>query len=884
MAQQQYQSDLGALSRQWVERVKDIRQKARDENRRPDAGRAIESASLDGINIADILPDSDLFAAPVEQEYEEERLFVHSIDMDLFKPGRAPEPVTAPAAAAVKTPESAPAQTPAATAKAAPAVVPAAPPASSPALAPMEPLHRPVERRRSTWVQKIVAASLLVIAAVLIYAAIRLPSLRLHTAASVVPPMPLPVSDTAPADAADSGTGNNGPVSLNMAEEAYFSGQYLIAGEAYQKLIGRVSASFKDDVLIDFLRLRLALCQNGANRPDKAIEQLKKAGASYSPIVRMMAHYHHARIEMQQRHFLEAHMHACQALSLIETIDQVQPWQQELQRNCRFLIAASLSEKTLSLTDNDVHVSANMWPMLETADDPFAALPEEQLRKRLIVGAEKFHRAMLGPRFEANTSGKVREWSITCDGSSVDELLNRFASHAGYDVFWTDKANKAGIRQRPVQMHLAAVTDEQAISMIAGCAGLLAVIGRDSVVSLHYPQEAEYASEQVDLLGKRSISLWRQFSLAFHEDPYLANVHLAMGLLYAQQDLAAEAMAEYKIVANRFPHSPLAPDALYHAGMLKASLLDYHGAYQDLQCLVEQYPDSPMISPAYLSLADMMAKTGDEDGAATLYRKIYFLNASPESQMAASLAAGEIYYHKGDYLQAEKWLTQHIELQKDRIEKDYYHAYYVLGNTRLAMDKKDAACDALRVAVSGELTKQEYVAALTAFVEASIQASRFVEAFDILEETYLSQFSQDDSVKLIVLKSRLLRAMGLTEKAIVMLNDRIDYISDMGLKAQMGYELSCCYADQGQYDLAARKLAQNLELATGEMSNKSTLLLAEINLKQGRDQQALKLCQGLIAPDVDEAIRGQAMTLIAAIHQKQNNYDHAALILMGQTQ
>lgn len=893
MTQQTQQSDLGALSREWFERVKDIRRKARDENEQPDAGHAIESASLNGINIADILPDSDLFAAPVVHDFGPDHIFSGPVDTELFNAAQKPTRTqsSAPKAAPEAAPHAAPKAAPKASLKAS---LKAAPQAATKTVdlptinpIPAEVGGRRVERRRSNWVLKVVAASLLVIASVLIYGAVRLPKMW---QSEWVPDQKFVQQDsqpTAPDEATlaeDDGYVDDGTaVSLQSADDAFFSGQFVSAGLSYKKLIGKVSATFKDDVLIDFLRLRMALCLNETDGPDKAIGQLKVAAGSYSPIVRMMAHFYSAQIEMERQQYMSAHRSACASLALVDTVYENQPWCQQLRRNCHFLIASAISEQSLSLSNDDKKIPDDMWKLLDAADDPFAGLQEEQLRTLLIAGSEKLRLAMLGPRIKADTSGNVRQWTITCDGASVDELLNRFGAAGGFDVRWTAGANKAGIRQRSIQMHLPAVTDEQAAAMISGCAGLLSVIGDDQVITIYNPSEYEVVSEQIKLLGTRSVSLWRQFLLAFHEDRYLPNVHLALGLLYAQQDLATESMAEYKIVANRFPHSPLAPVSLYNSGMLKASLRDYAGAYKDLQSLVEQYPDCPMVSHAYLSLADMTAKTGDEDGAASLYRKIYYLNASIDSQAIAALRAGEIYYRRGDYGQAQKWLRQHIDLKKDFPDKDFYHAYYMLGKTRLAMGDTDAACVDLNKAVRGELPKSEYVEALTAFVEACMESGHYVLAFDVLEETYLSQFSQGDSVKLMVLKSRLLRTMGLTEKAVSLLRDRLDYITDSSMKAQMGYELSLCYIDLDELEMAAKRLARNLELsAPGHMTHQSSLLLAQVSLQLGRDGQAMTLCENLLKQNTSNDIHQEATEMLALIHSQKKNYDHAALVLMGQ--
>ena len=122
----------------------------------------------------------------------------------------------------------------------------------------------------------------------------------------------------------------------------------------------------------------------------------------------------------------------------------------------------------------------------------------------------------------------------------------------------------------------------------------------------------------------------------------------------------------------------------------------------------------------------MTAKTGSSEEAAKLYRKIYYLNTTSESQAAAALAAGEIYYQTEDFGLAQKWLTQYIDLGKgkDVSDKDISHAYYMLGKACLGLGKTEAACVALQKAVGGHLPKQEYVDAISALVQGCIEAGK----------------------------------------------------------------------------------------------------------------------------------------------------------------
>ena len=851
---------------------------ARDESQRPDADHSIESAVLDGVNIAEILPDSELFAQPVSSDLPQQQIFAGDVDVELFKPADPADPVDNKP---VEKPQSPPLP-------------------SSASSAPSFVTSDSATPKRSSFFQKIVAISLVLIAVMLIYGVVVLSLMRPDGLSELLPQpvakeqqQPQPVKTMTPEESEQQKTeelaaaeDDGQPVSLRIADNFYLSGDYSQATIAYKKLIGKVSVNAKDEILKDFLRLRMALCLKETKGPVQSIGQLKSAAKSTSPIVRVMANYYISRFEMDRNQYLTTRNRAYEALALVETLESNQPWVQELRRNCYFLIAASISSEVLSFSDADKKMPENIWQTLDFEDDPFAGVDDEdRLRTLLMTGSEKLSRALLGPRIEAETSENIRHWSITSDGASVDELLNRFAANAGYDVFWSPGANKAGIRQRPVSMYLSEATDEHAAEVIAGCVGLMANLNENKVLKIVNLTEYDYVSDQIVLLGKEGISLWRQFLLAFHEDRYLANVHFALGLLYAQQDQAVEALAEYKVVANRFQHSPLAPSALLNSGRLKASLRDYTSAHKDFKQLVEQYPDCSVTSEAHLALAEMADKTGSQDEAAKLYRKIYYLNVSIDSQAAAALAAAEIYYKTDDFPAAQKWLTQYLELKQDDPDKNLYRAYYLLGKSRLQMGKTEAACNALLKAVNGHLSNHEYVDAISALVEGCIELEQFVVAFDVLEDTYLSQFSQEESARLMILKSRLLRSMGLVEKAVILLRDRQNYILDPELKTEMGFELSLCYIQQGQLELAFKKLAQNLEESSpGPIAHRSGIQLAQVCMQLGRDDQAQAVCTQIVKTNPSDEIKQQALKILADIHGKQKNYENAALALIGYVQ
>ena len=58
---------------------------------------------------------------------------------------------------------------------------------------------------------------------------------------------------------------------------------------------------------------------------------------------------------------------------------------------------------------------------------------------------------------------------------------------------------------------------------------------------------------------------------------------------------------------------------------------------------------------------------------------------------------------------------------------------------------------------------------------------------------------------LLLLRAQVLRAIGLTDKAITTLKDRGQFLSNMELKGKISLELASCYAERGQSSKPARR-------------------------------------------------------------------------------
>jgi len=852
-------------------------------------------------NPSEASSDHELFAGEVPEELSERDVFVGNVDFYKFSADSS--------------------QTPA---------------AQQPAAASQSHLEI-IRRERFSTLQKILTAGILIIAieAVLLYVLLKpllgpLTDITRHIALQIpsseqpVEDVIPPVEDVAQPEPQQVQEPEVGPpptqsLSLKAAQNFYLQKDYAQAYTAYDQLRRSLPANAEEELLRDFLQLRMALCLKKTGDPDQAGSLFRTLLPSRSPVVRVVANYNLIFAEVEKKQFLKARTRAYQTIAIIGAVDFDKDWASLLQCDCHFLVAESMTRNILSLCDADKDLPGELWSD-PVEVDPFANLNETQLRSFLNSGSEQLNKGLLGPQIQKlEHQDAPTRWSVVCHGPSIEELLARFAADAGLDISWAyserpaleegpphqvnttadgplgppvrtlaavhlvrGNQTKDTIRKRPVSLYLPAATAQEIVTVAAGHVGLLARLDENGVVNVFNPAEYSSLSEHISLLIQGTISLWQRFLLKFHSDRRVPNAHFALGLLQAQRGQIPDSIAEYKLVANRFSQTSLAPFALLNSSKLKADLRDYSGAREDLTQLVEQYPDTEFYGQACLSLADATMKAGLLHEAGRLYRKVYYLGLSLELQTASALGAGRCSYGEQDYEAAAKWLTQYAKLAKDTASSDLDLAYFLLGKTNLALGKLQQACDAFQYALAGQLTREKYVETISVLVETQIQQENFVEALELLENMRSWQLSKAESVEMLLLKSKVLRSMGLVDKAIVALGDRAEYVPDQQLKVKVSFELANCYVARGDLELAHGKLTEILVVVEpGPLVHEIALKLADVCLKLDRDSQAISVCLRLLDSGPSPSIKQRALKILAIAYNRRRDYDKAASALLG---
>jgi tetratricopeptide (TPR) repeat protein len=304
----------------------------------------------------------------------------------------------------------------------------------------------------------------------------------------------------------------------------------------------------------------------------------------------------------------------------------------------------------------------------------------------------------------------------------------------------------------------------------------------------------------------------------------------------------------------------------------------------DLKQLVEQYPDTEISGTAYMHLAENCARANLKTEAIKLYRKVYYISSSPEMRSTAALEIGKCSYGMEDYESSKKWMERYFEIAKNNESKHVYTAYFILGKTYLALNNEKAASEAFQYAIQGgpkQLTKEEYIGAISSMVETYMQQEHFVKALDILENIHTAVLTPSEATGILVLKSKAFRAIGLIDKAIALLVPRINYTEDPVLKTQISFELSECYIEKGSLKLAQKKLSDILTLAeSGPLTHEIAYRLADVYRQMGRDGQAISVCSKLLVLNPSDQIRQKTLDLMAMAYNSQKDYNKAALALL----
>ncbi len=713
----------------------------------------------------------------------------------------------------------------------------------------------------------------------------------------VQPVIPVPVVQDEPAPQQESVASTtrsvvlDGAVSLQLAEEAYQALDLERAYAVYERLLEDLPAGRDQESLAAFLQLRMGFCLRGLGRLEAADRWLDPIIEGHYPFLQAIVRYHQCMDRLHQQQYFPAAQRAYQALALIDCLEDLSDWHDQFKEHCTFLLGEALTLQTLSQYDIDEEFPVDLWE-LPVYQDPFIGHDEEEIARWVENGTEAFRLAQVGPRIERSPGDQLgRSWRVVCNGAPLDELLKRFASHTLMDLDWSFTLEGGVelvdevVRQRPVRLFLRDVTPEEVAVQATGCALLFADMSQAGVIRIIDPKPQEYRSlaRLLDNLQQESLAHWQRVTLDGDVHSFTPNAHFASALLLEYDHRSAEAITEYQLLANRFKRSSLAPYALMRSSRLRAELMDFDGARDDLRHLVEIYPSVDFKAQAYLQLAEATRQAGLLGEAVTYYRTVYFMDAPLTDTAKASLGAGQCHFERGEYQEAARWFIHYVDVAVRHPDLDAAEGYLMMGRTLMALERFEDASDALNRALGGDLDKTHYLEALHLLVTLDLKKGQLVEALNRLEADLPWDLTRYETNEHEALKAQVLLTMGLTNKALLVLEECLPYLSEARQRGRVYFQMAQTYETQGEWNKALTFYSDVIDTVDpGPIAQKARLGLARARMQSERYTQAIDLLEGVLDERPDEDITAEAYTLLIRAYQLNNQLDKAAQLLLQQ--
>ncbi len=668
-------------------------------------------------------------------------------------------------------------------------------------------------------------------------------------------------------------------VSLKTADDLFAAGRYMEAGYVYNQISQNWSSSATNgQYLRDFLKLRIGVCMYRAGESHAQEECFTQALQSRASYVRGAACYYMACIRFKNQDYLEARQKAYQAIALCKSFEDM--LLTNVEADMYFLIGDSLTREVLGLYNMGYELPGRDW-----SDSLTDIWPEEtdalRLEEALCRTAERIGQGAGNPRLTVDLNRPVgSQWSLVCLQSPLEETLWKIVSEGNLKAVWADDSQ--AFKTYPVTAYMMFVPQQYVAETVCGSTGLIWCFDGQNVSILNPNHYTDFELQRKALIGE-SISIWQRFLMRYRSDNRIPNVHYALGRLYTFTGQFAAALGEFKLLQGRFSQNDLAPYAYLEAGKIKVDMKDYEGAGHDLNEMLLQYSDCPIVGEVTLYLAQTTLEGGQIERAKELFKKSFQINLSQAGKCQAAAGLGRCAYVQQNWSEAQTWLSQAMELLQDKNNILVGDICFMLGRSYVELGQYAKAAEVLRTALNSKLSQKEYLRAILELVEAESRQQNFLEALNILEQVPPAQLSQEDSCDLLIAKARILSEIGVTEQGVSLLRKKIEFVADSHLRARLTLELAVSYMAMQDYTLARRELNSVIQdMPDAYHAARATLVLAQIIEKIGQPERAEDLCLALLAdPQTESKLRNEAFDLLGRIYTSQKYYEKAALAFAG---
>jgi tetratricopeptide (TPR) repeat protein len=683
----------------------------------------------------------------------------------------------------------------------------------------------------------------------------------------------------------------NFPVSLHSAEKFYKKSDYENAYVIYKKLEEKSGFSEKNQLIGDYIKLRMGLCASAVEFSEGMEEEnnfvspadtFKQLSQSQSPVVRITAYSNLSRKARNKGNYLSARSYLYKIMALSSLLKSNTKWRKDLIQKCKYASAEQLTRKIISLSERGQRIPENIWEEL-IFSDILADKDITEIETILQQGKELIANESLLPEIrQVDSAPEINEpvWKVNGSGICIDDFLAKVGRSCEIGIEWDTNAQLASVKNRTVSIFISAGAAREIITTAAGSAGLLAYKKNTSddeqeTYCIYNPEEYKELDQHIRILAGEAENLWQQFLLKNQKRSRTAIGHFCLGTLHAERQAPVEAIAEYQLVYNNYPYSKTAPVALMESSRIKTDFKDYQGAREDLRRLVEQFPDSPLNQLANTYLGRQSMKAGEYKRAYRSFKKVYYFSDNKEDALKSAFSAAKCRYHLGDMKSTKIWINRFLN-KADKKHSDYYKGWYLAGLCCQKLGENKKADIAFKKAVSGKLPADHYIEALKHAVRFSVRNADPLQALGLIKTARKKDLPREQNVELLLVKAETMAEIGLIDKAIELLESDLKYVSDRKLKARLLFDL-------GKYQVKADNPAKAKTCFTrtitqtenSELIRESNLALAEICFETGETQKTIDMCTRLLDTSFKKELQNRARQLLIKSYNKQNKFDKA---------
>ncbi len=616
---------------------------------------------------------------------------------------------------------------------------------------------------------------------------------------------------------------------------------------------------------------------------DKSYRALTALCHSSSPLIAANACYNLAVINHAKGYYLEAFRLAVAARNLVDFVQFDGINADELKIDCKLLALNSLSHHVLSLNADD---NVEYLSLISKESDFFENLTEQQAIRAASSGISDLSTAAQNPIIKKLEDAETQNrYAILCHNLDLESLLIKLASISRCELRFEGFNGSEELKKRPVTLNCRTAELNELIESAVHSAGFLVEFEQSAnalVVTVINSLSYHELSVHLDMLNRHATDSWVQFLLQSDSTNHNGLAHTTLGLLYRQNEQYSQAITEFQLVANTFPQTSLAPVALLYSAETKRTLANDISAKEDLARLIEQYPSSGLIANAYLSLAEISFETADYERATTMYKKIFLTYEDPDIKALAAYRVAQCLHSLSDYDAVLRWLKYYFDLDGVKYNTYYQKALLEMGNTNLQLRQYPEAKRAFLKALEFELPTEDYPVAVFGVTEALMKANDLAPAMGILENIKMWQLTPAQAIRAIQLKADIYYRIGLSQKAIAILAEKIDYLSDAKLRTNVILQLSDYLMETNKPQRARQLLAQCIVRVDDlEQIREVNRKLADASLMLSDYDTVISICSKLLAEELPSELRRHLQKTLAKAYESKNDYEKTALVLLG---